>query len=170
MSFMDTAQLLGNLGEFIGAIVIVVTLIYLAMQVRQNTNALQAQSRQAVLSGAQAELFKLIENPDISINMSKAESLTTEEQVKLGHWFGAVMRLREFSWQQYQNGIIDDVQWSTELGIIQSVLSAHRSRTWWDSVGQNIFGAKFAAFVNDALRDQPISDDLSKKMTDWANG
>ena len=36
-------------GDFVGAILIVVTLIYLAVQVRQNTRALHAQSRQAAL-------------------------------------------------------------------------------------------------------------------------
>jgi len=42
MTLMDTAQLLGNVGEFLGAIVIVVTLIYLAAQIRQNNQALRA--------------------------------------------------------------------------------------------------------------------------------
>jgi hypothetical protein len=41
MSFMETAQLLGNLGEFIGSIVIVATLIYLAMQIRQNSELIK---------------------------------------------------------------------------------------------------------------------------------
>ena len=94
MSLMDIAQLLGNLGEFIGAIVIVATLIYLAMQVRQNTNALHAQSRQSLLSAGQAELFAMMENPDIPLNMAKTTSLTPEEQVKMSWWFAAAMRTR----------------------------------------------------------------------------
>ena len=36
MDLMSTAQLLGNLGEFVGAIAVVATLIYLALQVRQS--------------------------------------------------------------------------------------------------------------------------------------
>ncbi len=34
MTLMDTAQLLGNFGEFFGAIAVVGTLAYLAVQVR----------------------------------------------------------------------------------------------------------------------------------------
>jgi len=41
MSFIDIAQILGNLGEFVGAIVIIATLIYLAMQVRQNSEMIR---------------------------------------------------------------------------------------------------------------------------------
>ena len=35
MNRMDTAQLLGNFGEFVGAIAVVVTLIYLVNQLKQ---------------------------------------------------------------------------------------------------------------------------------------
>ena len=44
MDLMSTAQLLGNFGEFFGAIAVVVTLIYLAGQLRQNTKALRSAS------------------------------------------------------------------------------------------------------------------------------
>ena len=39
MDLMSTAQLLGNVGEFFGAIAVVGTLAYPAIQVRQNTAA-----------------------------------------------------------------------------------------------------------------------------------
>ena len=35
MTTLEFSQLLGNYGEFVGAIAIVVTLVYLAMQVKQ---------------------------------------------------------------------------------------------------------------------------------------
>lgn len=37
MTFMGMAQLLGNFGEFFGAVAVVVTLIFLTVQLRQNT-------------------------------------------------------------------------------------------------------------------------------------
>ncbi len=36
MDLMSIAQLLGNFGEFVGAIAVVVTLVYLAVQVKQS--------------------------------------------------------------------------------------------------------------------------------------
>ena len=48
MTFVETAQLLGNFGEFVGAIAVVATLIYLTTQIRQNTTALQSAAAQAV--------------------------------------------------------------------------------------------------------------------------
>jgi len=169
MSFMDTAQLLGNLGEFVGAIVIVATLIYLAMQVRQNTNALHAQSRQSVLSGAQAELFAVVENPDLFTTVLKKEPLTPEEHVKLNAWLLAMGRLREFAWLQYQSGVIDEVQWSTELHVIQIMLQAKRTRTWWHVSGRRAFGAAFVEFIDDLIQDLPTTDEIFEITTDWTN-
>ena len=42
MDVMSAAQLLGNLGEFIGAIAVFGTLIYLALQIRHNTKSVNS--------------------------------------------------------------------------------------------------------------------------------
>ena len=42
MTLMDMAQLLGNFGEFVGALAVFATLAYLAVQVRQNVKAERA--------------------------------------------------------------------------------------------------------------------------------
>ena len=51
MTLMDTAQLLGNFGEFFGAIAVVATLIYLALQIRQNTRSMD-ETRKVALTGS----------------------------------------------------------------------------------------------------------------------
>jgi hypothetical protein len=142
MSFMDTAQILGNLGEFIGAIVIVATLIYLTLQVRQNT---------ILLAGM------------------KTEPLTTEEHIRLGFWLAGSMRSREFAWLQYGKGVIDEVQWHTEALAIQNLLLPPVSRGWWESVGRKIFSAEFARFVDDLIRDQPTTNELAEYWMSWTN-
>ncbi len=45
MTLMETAQLLGNFGEFVGAIAVVGTLVYLAVQVGQSKEALVENTR-----------------------------------------------------------------------------------------------------------------------------
>ncbi|MCZ6501930.1 MAG: hypothetical protein O6945_05370, partial [Gammaproteobacteria bacterium] len=42
---------LGALGEFVGAIAVVGTFIYLAIQIRQNTKAMRAQIHEHLFSG-----------------------------------------------------------------------------------------------------------------------
>ena len=42
MTLMETAQLLGNFGEFVGAFAVVGTLVYLALQVKQSKESMDA--------------------------------------------------------------------------------------------------------------------------------
>ncbi len=42
MSLTELSQILGNFGEFVGAIAVVVTLFYVAFQVRQSKEATDA--------------------------------------------------------------------------------------------------------------------------------
>ena len=51
MTIMEIAQLLGNLGEFFGAIAVVATLGYLAVQIRQNTRSMDENRRLAIAQG-----------------------------------------------------------------------------------------------------------------------
>ena len=45
MSLLELSQVLGNFGEFVGAIAVVVTLVYLSLQVRHGKEAMQANTR-----------------------------------------------------------------------------------------------------------------------------
>jgi len=47
MDLTSTAQLLGNLGEFIGGVAVLVTIIYLAIQVRHGAEELRANTAQS---------------------------------------------------------------------------------------------------------------------------
>jgi hypothetical protein len=52
---------LGNLGDFLGGIAVIITIVYLAVQVRQNTAALRVQSRQEIV-----ESYRSFNRPFIS--------------------------------------------------------------------------------------------------------
>jgi hypothetical protein len=54
---MDTAQLLGNFGEFFGAIAVVATLTYLAVQVRHGAEASRLDGQARVLEMANQALI-----------------------------------------------------------------------------------------------------------------
>jgi hypothetical protein len=65
-----------ELFEAIGLLAIVASLIFLAVEINQNTNALYGQSRQSVLEAAQNELFVLVEHPAVSLSVERESPLT----------------------------------------------------------------------------------------------
>lgn len=49
---------LAYLAQIVGTILVVASLVYVAKQLRQNTDAIHAQSRQAILNAPQREIFE----------------------------------------------------------------------------------------------------------------
>ena len=159
---------LSALAELVAAIAIVVTLVYLSIQVRQNTDALNAQSRQSIMTSAQTELLTSVDHPEVIVAISKTEPLTVDENIQLDAYLTASMRSREFSWLQYESGLIDAAQWNTELAVIRSIMSAPRVRLWWTRLGRTYVSGEFAAFVDDLNRDPLASDDWAA-ITRWSD-
>ncbi len=157
------------IAEIISSVAIVITLIYLTVETRQNTEALNAQSRESILASSQAELFFLTERPELAVLMTKPDRLSVEENIQLDAFLTALFRVREYSWLQYQAGVIDEAQWSTELAVIQSLLSTDLSRLWWNKVGRLYVSAEFSTFLSDLIRNQSTSDDLWKATFDWSD-
>lgn len=157
-----------NAVEAASSVAVVVTLIVLIVEIRQNTEALNAQSRQSLLTAAQTQLLLVADQPDIITSISKPGPLTGEENAKLDAWLTASMRGREYAWLQYKRGLIDDDQWNTELAVTRIVVSSPRTRLWWSELGRTYVSAEYAAFVDGLIRDQPTSDKW-EASTNWAN-
>ena len=127
MDLMDVAQLLGNFGEFIGAIAVVVTLFYLAVQVRHSKEATEAnthsldesrklaaaqayQSRSAQLDQAASVFGESDYLPEITIKYEQGglEALNAVEALRMRQRVaGLVSRLDNIHYQ-YQQRFIDD--------------------------------------------------------------
>ena len=93
---MNTSKL-ADMSEIVSSIAIIVTLIYLTVEVQQNTDALHAQSRQSVLSSAQTDIVVMLEYPGIVKSIVKTEPLTPDEHIQLNMLLVAAMRVREYS-------------------------------------------------------------------------
>jgi hypothetical protein len=118
---------LGALGEFVGAIAVVVTLVYLAIQIRQNTQAM-AESRRLALAqtyqmradALQDMLVHAAESEHIGPVISKLVEAGYPEDVASLDVLDPIERGRFRQWQvaqqthwdnmfyQYQQGFIDE--------------------------------------------------------------
>jgi len=156
------------IAEIVSSVAVLVTLIYLSVQIQQNTEAIHSQSRQAVLSSAQDELFLRVQFPEMDMALVKDEIPTQREQLMLNSWLVGALRARQFSWLQYNAGTIDEAQWNTEVVVISNVLSTPRARQWWEKIGRASFAPDFGAFVDGVIRDQSPSLEFWQNLGTWA--
>ena len=59
-----TLEDLGNLGDFLGGIAVIVTLIYLVVQIRQNTKLLRKSAEQMIRSDSTAVVSLAAQSPE----------------------------------------------------------------------------------------------------------
>ena len=158
MDHQAFAQLLGNYGEFLGAIAVVVTLIYLAVQIRQNTESLRL--------GAELELSRQITewhsrvtaDPELVRIWNAAidsESMGAEDGARFTWLVAEVFHLYEGHFEFYRKGHLSEKSWQpkiqTLLGLLQNPLVAH----WWNQKRSPI-GGDFREYIDSIQQNGTI--------------
>ena len=163
-----TLENFSYLAEIIGVLLVIASLIYVAKQLRQNTDAVLAQSRHAVLTASQAELYSYVENPDLTVSLANLDPLTPEQHAKISSSLFATFRARQFAWLQYRDGNIDEAQWQTEVSVIKFFLDQDRVRVWWSKLGRVAFGDEYSNFIDSLIADLPATNSTFQTSTTWS--
>ena len=149
MDLQSTAQLLGNFGEFVGAIAVVATLFYLAVQVRHtkeatdaNTEALKESQKIARTdsylrradvmerSAAQAAISEELANILLKARHGAIAELTELDRFRLEMWERARMIRVESQFYQWQQGLLDDEYYEHQFKFVVRL-----SGPLWNTLG-----------------------------------
>lgn len=142
---------LAAIGEIVGSVAIVLTLGYLAVQIKQTNNALQANSRQAALDAELNFLDHLVDDPDL-MRFNREGPTTREDRGRLYALFTGILRSREFLWRQYKFGVIDEgTMTSYEAGSMNFFRGSVFAEFW--NTQKEVFDPGFVEYF-DALLEQ----------------
>jgi hypothetical protein len=134
-----------------------ITLIYLARQVRQGNLLAKYQARQRMVEQAQEELYHWATHPALRASFVKKELLSPTEQEEVHYFLLAAMRQREWEWFQFKDGVIKKEVYEAYHEVIALHLGTPRTRTWWQTVGRIGFNAAFVAEVDGFLAKKPTT-------------
>lgn len=154
------------LAEILGVIIVIVTLLYLSVQVRQGAVLLRSESRQALINNDRDVLLAYLDNIDLFEKMAGPDKLSHSEQWRFSVLWIINMRNREHEWLQYNDGILDEVTWLSYLGILHFTLGSERRRAWWN-VAKNAFNPEFVKMVDQFVGDPPQSDLMDEYFGAW---
>ncbi len=130
----DLSQL-ANIGEFVGGIAVLFTLIYLAVQIRQNTNVLKATSLRHAKNGfnrinmiiAQSvELTEIIDK-----HMYSYETLNPQEISRANWIWLSYTNIWETLFHEVKESIGHEEIWKSEERNIKFVFNLGGYRHWW---------------------------------------
>jgi hypothetical protein len=127
---------LGNIGEFVAAIATVITLIYLAFQLRQNTRALKATAFQNVVSEMGKNVEPIMNSGEMAEILLKSNSeperLTPAESLRVNAIYVSTFRRLESVYVQYMLGTMEQ---ENKRGFEQSMIPMLQSpygEQWWN--------------------------------------
>jgi len=151
MDHQSLAQLLGNYGEFFGAIAVLGTLIYLSVQVRQANTQLDLVGRQARADAARDVLQQLSNIAPIAAKLKFPSygdyGLDADDNIRFGAWCHSWMRTEELNFFA--------VTGPEERATLQQLRLFWMSTTWgrefWER-NRAFYDESFAAFVDECGR------------------
>jgi hypothetical protein len=150
---------LANLGQIIGALAVVVSLIYVALQIRQNTNAVRSAAAQVVHEHF-ASWYHLLANDaelsQIAVNgLRDYFSLSETEKARFIAMFMAFLKWRE--------KMLEPPLWMGWELLIMNLVSSPGGKEFWKERGY-LFGEEFRRHVEDDLMKRTPHPDASR----WA--
>ncbi len=154
MSTLEFSQLLGNFGEFVGAIAVVVTLIYLTTQIRQNNTALRSAAAQDVQHNFAAWYSSAQGDPNLlSISakgMKDLASLSEIEKHQFTVQFMAFCSHVQDAFYKWQEGSLSPELWRGWEYVSMQLFLSPGGKDFWDE-RDFMFADAFQTYVNDVI-------------------
>ena len=148
-------EALGAIANLLAALGVIATLIYLAIQIQQNTKAVRSSSIQNLVQSLSTTAQAAVENKDIIPLLLKANTgagaLTEEERTQLHFWF--IMSIRRFEGVYFQRnlGFVDAAVIEGFERSHIAILASKSGQAWW-TTSKEIFNSGFVSYVEELLK------------------
>ena len=148
-------EAVGAIGEVVGALGVIMTLGYLAIQIRQNSAVVRSATRQAI-STTQAEVgYRLAENAELrssALQFTNLESTVPETELAAHFYLRALLRTYENQYHQYVDGTFDESLWAGYRNSMAQNFASPAIREFWGA-HRSLYSVEFAAFIESDLLD-----------------
>ena len=146
---------IGAIGEAIAAAGVIATLVYLAFQIRQNTNIVRAATFQQVTAASTTLSEQLYRDPELTrifwSGVNELGSLSEEDRARFQFIAISYFRTLENLHHQSRKRLIDDEDWEGHRESFLSAVSGTGLETWWQENSFR-FNRHFRSFIEEELR------------------
>ncbi len=157
MDFVDTTQVLGNLGEFFGAIAVFATLAYLAVQIRQNTIVQRATAYDSSIRNITDVRQAIFESSEVSAIYARGRNdpsgLAEEELVR----YRLIVNNILMSFWHIRTGRADVQEdlWKSQMPAVIRVVCCPGGKWFWENY-QTEFVPSFRNEIEKIIAENPV--------------
>lgn len=150
---------IGAIGEIIGALAVILSLLYLALQIKNQNRESKFAAMHEISVGFRDAISKFSDESMASIIVkanSNYEDLSDDEAMRLLILSGQFFRAFEEAFIQYQEGRLDDRNWKAIKKYYINIMSANALRNIWE-IRKEFLDDEFVKFVdNQSFHDYKI--------------
>ncbi len=147
---MVTFEQLGGLGEFVGALAVVSSLVYVAREIRENSRATRLAAMQSSMLAATNVMALQAQDRDLArvirVGMADPDELTEDEFQQFRIWLFLVLRVHEDMFVQHKAGVIDDDTWLARAVTLRTIFATPGGRRIWAET--TAYRADFRAWMD----------------------
>ncbi len=143
-----------NIAEISAAVLVIVSLLYVGLQVRQNTLAIKSQTVGSAIQLGQRELLWLGTKEFAQLfqkSINVPETLTEDDIHQLNAWNIMFLIGRSNDYQQYKMGTLTEERWKGSEPAVKYALSGEWHRNWVKIGGRHFFEGEFIDWIEDVL-------------------
>ena len=127
---------IGAIGQIVGAVAVIVTLFYLANQIRHSTTLGIRSEMNATMQQVSAYRLKLAGDRGLAELVVKGlqskESLDLADQMRLEMWISELAWSSFQSWHRAKLGLFEKDQWKRSFAVaMKDLLSSPAGADWW---------------------------------------
>jgi hypothetical protein len=151
---------IGAVGESLAALAVVISLTYMAMQIRQNTRALRYSARQSQAQDYSSFIDLVLANPELTrlhaaicptpgLSTPNDLELTPDEHATASRLLYRAMVVFGSEYDAWRTGLIPDEMWMEANALIAAYLRSPISREYWNNLGlRSLFNRSFAEYID----------------------
>jgi len=149
------------IAEIVASFGVIVSLIYLAIQIRYQRSENLLSAGQA-LAGQVNDLYSVVsdnaEFADIYLRgVTDYNSLDSVEKLRFSGFFARLLRLQDSMYSRYRQDQLDPTIWSSYEESMRDFFSYAGLQDWWDS-RSHWFTPEFRKLISDCIADERNSD------------
>lgn len=154
---------IGAIAELAGAIGVILSLAYLAVQIRLNTKQMESTARAArgaayqnVLTTYQSYLTPVAANAELADifqrGLMDSQQLTESEFFRFNWLLGGYLTNLDNSFYQRQDGVVSEERWQVLLTQLRYFVRAPGFKDWWQGWDDSTVAPEFARIVESEVK------------------
>lgn len=146
------------ISQFVSSIAVVLSVLYLAKEVRRSTRVAKVAAQDAAASAVRDVTNTFMESADMSriwgAGLEDIKTLSREEQARFFHATHQFLKALETIHFHHVNGLMDEQLWRGWQELLRHYISAPGIARYWE-IRSELFSARFREFINQL---EPVRD------------